>query len=91
MEAGVSLESIAHQIQELTKNVSTFPQNNGHPQPSLSVGGPADFPRDSPELAEARGKLIEQTQLLRDLVMGPSDYIRHITNSVMRNFPVYDE
>ncbi|KAF2093822.1 S-adenosyl-L-methionine-dependent methyltransferase [Rhizodiscina lignyota] len=81
MEVAVSLETIAKQIQDLTKNVSTYLQNNGHPQPSLSVNGPADFPRDSPEVAEARGKLIEQTQLLRDLLMGPSDYIRHITNS----------
>lgn len=75
-----SLESIAQQIQNLTKNVSSLLQQHSSPQPSLSVDGPADLPRGIDELERARGQLIEQTRLLHDLVMGPSDYLRGITN-----------
>lgn len=75
-----SLESIAGQIQQLTESVSSLLQQHGAPQPSLSVDGPADLPRGIDELEKARGQLIEQTRLLHDLVLGPSDYLRGITN-----------
>lgn len=75
-----SLEDIAQHIQDLTKTVSSLLKQHGAPQPSLSVNAPTDVPRGIEELERARGQLVEQTRLLHDLVLGPSDYLRGITN-----------
>lgn len=77
-----TLESLAQQIQDLTKSVSTLLQKDGHKEPSFAVDASPVFPMDNDELSATRAQLLEQTKLLHDLVRGPSDHIRETANHV---------
>jgi hypothetical protein len=84
MTSSPSLEQLALQVAGLTYTVSKFLKDNGHSQPSFSVGGPSGFPASTPsDVKAAREQLLEVTQLLHDIVLGPEERLKKQATEVI--------
>lgn len=67
------LTSLAHEIEDRTKVLTTYLNAKGLEAPSLAVGGVSDFPLAGADesVRRAREDLVSLTQELRDLALGP--------------------
>lgn len=67
---------LATQIQNTAKMISEFMAANGHPQPSFNVDAPQAFPSAPKEILDARRQLLEASQAIQELLIGPAEYLR---------------
>jgi hypothetical protein len=81
-----ALSALADKISKSAKTIEKFLQENNLPEPSFDADGPKAFPvgDQHPEILAARDELIDSTQELRDLVVGPTDTIKWRTMTVCR-------
>jgi hypothetical protein len=78
-----SIEELALQVASLTYTVSKFLKVNGHAQPSFAAAGPFAFPASTPDdVKGAREKLLEATQTLHDIILGPEESLRRKATEV---------
>jgi hypothetical protein len=83
MTSTPTLEQLALQVAGLTYTVSQFLKDNNHEQPSYSAAGPYGFPATTPnDVKAAREKLLEITQTLHDVVLGPEENLRRKATEV---------
>lgn len=81
-----TIEELALQVASLTYTVSTFLKEHGHEQPSFAASGPFGFPASAPgDVKGARAKLLEATQTLYDVILGPEETLRKKATEVGRN------
>lgn len=68
---------LSSRIAENTKKLDDYLAAHGLPTPSFDVDGPAtsQIPSGAPEIEAARIAIIDDTQELRRLVLGPRDYL----------------
>ncbi|KAK4206543.1 O-methyltransferase [Rhypophila decipiens] len=74
----MTLESLGSKIAELSALLSQELRDGHHPEPSVSVDGPAAYPAGA-EIAESRSKLLDALMEMTQLVTGPKDYWAGIT------------
>jgi hypothetical protein len=85
MTSAPSLEQLALQVAGLTYTVSKFLKENNHEQPSFSAAGPYGFPTSTPsDVKVAREKLLEVTQMLHDIVLGPEESLKKKATEVIQ-------
>ncbi|KAH7376879.1 S-adenosyl-L-methionine-dependent methyltransferase [Plectosphaerella cucumerina] len=73
-----TLTALAARIAKSAEVIDSFLKENQLPEPSFEADGPKNFPvtDKNPEILAARDELIDCTQELRDLVVGPTDTIK---------------
>lgn len=73
-----TLTALAARIAKSAETIESFLEANKLPAPSFEADGPKTFPvtDGNPEIMAARDELIDCTQELRDLVVGPTDTIK---------------
>lgn len=73
-----TLTALAARIAKSAEAIESFLKENQLPEPSFEADGPKNFPvtDKNPEILAARDELIDCTQELRDLVVGPTDTIK---------------
>lgn len=76
-----SITELASIIATSTAQVSAYLDQNGLPQPSFAVTGPStsQIPPSEVEIESARLTAIDATQRLRNLLLGPHDFLTSIT------------
>ncbi|KAH7018391.1 O-methyltransferase-domain-containing protein [Microdochium trichocladiopsis] len=78
-DAGSSTRIVAlsQRIASNTAKLNEFLEANGLPTPSFDVDGPLDhsIPEDAAEIHAARAAIVDDTQELRRLVLGPKEYL----------------
>lgn len=68
---------LASRIALNTSRVSEYLAANDHPQPSFHLDAPpCPVPRDAQEIEALRQAVLRDTAELRDLMLGPRDYLR---------------
>lgn len=79
-----SLTLLAERISKSTETIESFLKDKQLPAPSFDADGPKTFPAtdENPDILAARDELIDCTQELRDLVVGPTDTIKWRTMTV---------
>jgi hypothetical protein len=77
-ELPIPLSAVAAMISKNTRIIESYLQENMLPRLSFYPDGPKIFPADDkhPDILHARNELIDLTQELRQLVMGPTDTIK---------------
>ena len=72
-----------------TKKIDEFFKSEGKPELSFTADGPGDFPVPSSntEIQEARRAVVNATQELHDLMVGPRETVRWLAWSVSTYFP----
>lgn len=88
MSDSPSVAELAASIAENTAKVTAYLRERGLPQPSFAVDGPLQslLPAEAVDIENARVAVIDATQQLRALMLGPMDYI---TSFTVRIFPIY--
>ncbi|KAF2485885.1 O-methyltransferase [Neohortaea acidophila] len=83
-----SITELASIIATSTAQVSAYLDQNGLPQPSFAVTGPStsQIPPSEVEIESARLTAIDATQRLRNLLLGPHDFLTSITPSEWISF-----
>lgn len=68
---------LSSRIATNTSKLNDYLEANGLPTPSFEVNGPSQssVPSSEPEIEAARIAIIDDTQELRRLVLGPRDYL----------------
>jgi hypothetical protein len=71
------IEQLAAEIQQNTAKVSNYIRHHGLTMPSFDVNSPLEsvIPKDADEIEAARLAVIDATQELRDLMLGPREYL----------------
>ncbi len=74
------LEELSFIIAAKTKQISEICAAKSFPLPTFDVNGPSKLPdsADDQELQQARHELINATQELHDLAVGPADGLRFL-------------
>ncbi|PCH05686.1 O-methyltransferase, family 2 [Penicillium occitanis (nom. inval.)] len=67
---------LAAQISNAAKAIADFMASNGHPQPSFDVDAPQSFPSAPKDILDARQQLLDASQTIRELLLGPAEYLR---------------
>lgn len=75
------MEELSEQIASLTKAISSHITAEGLKEPG-SIDGPQDFPALPMDLMIAREKLLESTEALNDIVLGPAQKLRNMCAQV---------
>lgn len=72
-----TISSLAVLISESTAKIQDYLAAKGLPTPSFDVDGPGEslIPADAEEILKARSALIDATEKLRRLTLGPRDYL----------------
>ncbi|CZR63074.1 related to sterigmatocystin 7-O-methyltransferase precursor [Phialocephala subalpina] len=70
------LIELAGIITRETEKLDKYLKDNGSPQPSFDVDGPANFPKLDEDMKKAREEVVRATKELGDLVAGPTESIR---------------
>lgn len=82
-------------IADNTRKVADYLSSQKLPFPSFNVSGPLDscVPADAEEVELARQKIIDATQKLQDLMLGPRDYLQsfHVCFPCRRGECLYDK
>ena len=75
-------------ISENTRKVTRYLEQNGLPFPSFSVDAPMKsmIPPEASDIEDARLAVIDATQKLRCLMLGPQDYLQSFTVSLSRSW-----
>ncbi|KAM7203355.1 O-methyltransferase [Rhypophila sp. PSN 637] len=89
IQTEMTLESLGSKIAELSALLSQELHDGHHPEPSLSVNGPAAYPADA-GIAESRSKLLDALVEMTQLVTGPKDYWAGITGVRHTGHPLTD-
>ncbi|KAJ6010796.1 hypothetical protein N7451_002208 [Penicillium sp. IBT 35674x] len=78
MQSSPSLIELAKSIVEDAQEIELFLSSHSLPQPSFTADGVKDFPVDTEHahIHAVRHRLIDTTQALRDLIIGPKDTIK---------------
>lgn len=73
-----TLTALATRIAKSAELIDSFLKENQLSEPSFEADGPKNFPvtDKNPDILAARDELIDCTQELRDLVVGPTDTIK---------------
>lgn len=79
-----TLSDIAARITLHAKLLDEHLQSKNLPSPSFSIDAPPDFPNPDkdPRVEATRVALIEDTQTLRSLALGPAQVVREVGWSV---------
>ncbi|KAL8702456.1 MAG: hypothetical protein Q9201_004380 [Fulgogasparrea decipioides] len=76
-------------IKDNTQRVADYLSTRNLPFPSFGVNGPSgsSIPADAEDVELARQEIVEATQKLQDLMLGPRDYLQsfHIKPSIQHN------
>ncbi|PYI09331.1 O-methyltransferase [Aspergillus sclerotiicarbonarius CBS 121057] len=80
-----TLSDLAARITLHAKLLDEHLQSNNLPTPSFSIDAPPDFPNPDkdPRVEAARVALIEDTQTLRNLALGPGQVVRQVGWSII--------
>jgi hypothetical protein len=70
------LIELARMITKETETLDEYVRESGCSMPGFDVDAPMDFPSLPEEIQRARQKVVESTQELRDLVVGPTEGLR---------------
>lgn len=81
------LVDLASQITHTAKIIDSFIAANGYPQPSFDADAPHAFPPAPKEILDARRQLLDASQAIRELVLGPAEYLRWFSCRVFTLFP----
>ncbi|CAJ2504087.1 Uu.00g114810.m01.CDS01 [Anthostomella pinea] len=68
--------ALAQQIATETGKVEAYFEKRGWPMPSFEVDSPDDFPKLPEDVSRCRREVIEATQELHDLMVGPRESVR---------------
>lgn len=79
MEPSNTLENLGAKVAELSATLAGQLRAGNHPQPSLSVDGPASYPRDA-DIARSQSQLLDTLLGMVHLVRGPAQYWAGITD-----------
>lgn len=71
-----SILDLATQISNSAKLISDFMTSNGHPRPSFDANAPEAFPLAPKSILDARQSLLDASQAIRELLLGPAEYLR---------------
>jgi len=73
-----SIESLCEDILRNTRKVANYLRTNGLPFPSFSIDAPngSGIRPEETEIQQARLKVIDDTLQLRNLMLGPRDYLQ---------------
>lgn len=74
-----TLTDLASQITNTAKVINEFLAANGHPQPSFNVDAPSAFPPAPEEILNARRQLLDASQAITELLIGPAEYLRWLS------------
>lgn len=83
------LIDLAGIITRETEKLDNYLKENGSPQPSFDVDGPANFPKMSEEMKKSREEVVRATKELGDLVAGPTENIRWMAWDVSQTFQTW--
>jgi hypothetical protein len=77
----LSITELAKIISENTAKVDEYLATQGLPQPSFDVNAPSKslIPSEAVEIEAARAAVIDATLMLRDLMLGPKEYLMSFT------------
>ena len=80
---GSTIAELASSIASNTARINDFLASKSLPTPSFSQDGPSRsmIPQDAPEIEAARVEVIDDTLKLRNLILGPRDYLMSFTVS----------
>jgi 6-hydroxytryprostatin B O-methyltransferase len=81
------LIDLATQISHTAKVINNFIAANGYPQPSFDADAPHAFPSAPKEILDARRQLLDASQAIRELIIGPAEYLRWFSCRVLSLFP----
>lgn len=75
--ASTEITELATIIAENTNKIDKYLAEQNLPSPSFNVDGPSKsmIPPEAKDIETARVAVIEATQKLRNLMLGPSDYL----------------
>lgn len=84
MQSSPSLTELAKSIVEDAQVIELFLSSHNLPQPSFTADGVEDFPvgTEHAHIHAIRHRLIDTTQALRDLIIGPKDTIKWMIMNV---------
>jgi hypothetical protein len=82
------LLDLVAQISKTAKLIDNFIDTNGHSQPSFDVDAPVAFPPASKEILDARQQLLDASQAITELLIGPAEYLRWFSCRVCQ-FPLF--
>ena len=85
-----TLNELATQVSELTKNFSEYLQKNKIPEPTLAADSPTIYTGLDGESFVLRQKLLDTINDLSYLVSGPSESIFNYVHNVGGNWPIYE-
>jgi len=87
--ASCSISELATIISTNTAKVNDYLSAHGHMLPSFHVDAPSksNIPSDAPEIKAARVAVIDATLMLRDLMLGPKEYLMSFTVSFGDTLP----
>lgn len=82
-----SIAELSTIISENTRKVTLYLEQNGLPFPSFSVDAPmrSMIPPEASDIEDARLAVIDATQRLRNLMLGPQDYLQSFRVSQSRS------
>lgn len=76
-----SIEGLSESILHNTLKITDYLRSHSLPSPSFDVNAPRTsmIPPEATEIQEARAQVINDTLRLRDLMLGPQDYLQSFT------------
>lgn len=76
-----SIESLSEAIANNTRKVADYLHSEGLPFPSFDIDAPNEsvIPAEAVEIQNARADVVNDTRKLRDLMLGPRDYLQSFT------------
>jgi hypothetical protein len=80
------LTELAQMIAKETETLDKYLKESGCSTPSFDINAPMDFPILPDDIKKTRQTIIDCTQELRDLVVGPTEGIRWMTWDVSWSF-----
>ncbi|KAI1080192.1 S-adenosyl-L-methionine-dependent methyltransferase [Whalleya microplaca] len=76
--------ALAQKISTETERVESYFREKGLPTPSFDVDAPSDFPKMPDDIMKSRREVIQATQELQDLMVGPRESVRWMAWDFMR-------
>ena len=75
---GQSIESLSEAIAHNTRKIADYLRSEGLPFPSIDIDAPNEsmIPAEAVEIQQARSDVVNDTRKLRDLMLGPRDYLQ---------------
>lgn len=84
LQKNQSVENLCEAISRNTQKVANYLRNNGLPFPSFDTDAPSDslIPPEEAEIRQARMDVINDTHQLRQLMLGPRDFLQSLMVSL---------